>query len=103
MTLTSFGVRALITCLALWHVSRVEGFHKAKKLYQKLFDHREEDGFRYNKYVRPVLNETMKIDVYIGLKLSQLIDVVSWSSVTVVSAPSNIGSHIPMQYACMFV
>lgn len=81
MISTSLGVRALIACLAyqlalLWPIGRVEGFHKAKKLYQKLF-YREEDGFRYNKYVRPVLNETMKIDVYIGLKLSQLIDVVS--------------------------
>lgn len=53
---------------------RVEGFHKAKKLYQKLFE-TSQDRYKYNKYVRPVLNETTKIDVYIGLRLSQLIDV----------------------------
>lgn len=44
-------------------------FHKAKKLYSKLFDS------DYNKYIRPVLNESSTIDIYLGLQLSQLIDV----------------------------
>ncbi|ESO00646.1 hypothetical protein HELRODRAFT_82866 [Helobdella robusta] len=59
--------------LLLVVITRVQASHKAKKLYSKLFESR--DGSRYNKYIRPVERESDVIDVYIGLKLSQLIDV----------------------------
>ncbi|KAK2160318.1 hypothetical protein LSH36_136g05033 [Paralvinella palmiformis] len=46
--------------------------HNAKRLYEMLF---RKKG--YNRIVRPVMNESDRISVKIGLKLSQLIDVVS--------------------------
>ena len=52
-------------------ISSAQSNHHAKKLYEKLF---EKTG--YNKIVRPVKNAEDKISVKIGLKLSQLIDVV---------------------------
>lgn len=45
----------------------------AKKLYDDLMSN-------YNRLIRPVSNNTDKLTVKIRLKLSQLIDVVSWSS-----------------------
>ena len=66
----------VLCCLPALFVDQSIAFHKANKLYSKLFDSRD-DGLRYNKYIRPVENENSTIDVYIGLQLSQLIDVVS--------------------------
>jgi Neurotransmitter-gated ion-channel ligand binding domain len=43
----------------------------AKRLYDDLLSN-------YNKLVRPVVNVTDALTVRIKLKLSQLIDVVSW-------------------------
>ena len=61
-----------IFLLVYWLISsqKALAFHKAKKLYSKLFDS------DYNKYIRPVLNESHTIEIYLGLQLSQLIDVV---------------------------
>ena len=42
----------------------------AKRLYDDLLSN-------YNRLIRPVSNNTDKLTVYLGLKLSQLIDVVS--------------------------
>ena len=47
------------------------GYDHAKRLYDVLL---YKSG--YNKVVRPVNNASERIDVSIGLKLSQLIDVV---------------------------
>jgi len=47
-------------------------FDKAKKLHEEIL---VESG--YNKVIRPVINPSDHINVSLGLKLSQLIDVVS--------------------------
>lgn len=47
-----------------------QGNPDAKRLYDDLIS-------RYNKLVRPVLNESQPLTVHIKLKLSQLIEVVS--------------------------
>ena len=47
-------------------------FDKAKKLHEDIL---RKSG--YNKVIRPVINASDHIDVRLGLKLSQLIDVVS--------------------------
>ena len=44
----------------------------AKQLYSDLFDNTD-----YVPNIRPVANETQVVHVKIGLKLSQLVDVVS--------------------------
>jgi Neurotransmitter-gated ion-channel ligand binding domain len=62
----------VITILCLMLMNGCRGFDKAKKLYDDLL-HRS----GYNKFVRPVVNATEKINVKLGLILSQLIDVVS--------------------------
>lgn len=46
----------------------------AKRLYDDLLSH-------YNKLVRPVVNTSDILKVRIKLRLSQLIDVVSWEEV----------------------
>jgi nicotinic acetylcholine receptor len=48
----------------------VEGNPDAKLLYDELLTD-------YNRLIRPVTNTTDKLTVKLGLKLSQLIDVVS--------------------------
>jgi len=50
----------------------VSSFDKAKKLHEVIL---RKSG--YNKVIRPVKNASDHIDVSLGLKLSQLIDVVS--------------------------
>ncbi|CAG7640690.1 unnamed protein product [Allacma fusca] len=47
----------------------VEGNPDAKRLYDDLLSN-------YNRLIRPVSNNTEKLTVRLGLKLSQLIDVV---------------------------
>ena len=67
---TSFVVVTTISLMIL--TDECQGFDKAKKLYEDLLH-----GSGYNKFVRPVMNATEKINVKLGLILSQLIDVVS--------------------------
>lgn len=50
--------------------SGIEGNPEAKRLYDDLLMH-------YNRLIRPVGNNTDRLTVKLGLKLSQLIDVVS--------------------------
>ena len=52
--------------------SGVESNEKAKQLYKDILIHNN-----YNKLIRPVGNNTDKLTVKLGLRLSQLIDVVS--------------------------
>lgn len=71
---TSFVIMTSSTLLLLLLLmcDGCSAFDKAKKLYDDLL-HRS----GYNKFVRPVVNASEKIDVKLGLILSQLIDVVS--------------------------
>ena len=52
----------------------VWGNPHAKKLYDELLAN-------YNRLIRPMSNNTEKLTVKLGLKLSQLIDVVSWKNI----------------------
>ena len=61
-----------ILAAALSFPGHVTGNHYAKKLYDDLL---RKSG--YNRIIRPVQNDSDVIIVTIGLKLSQLIDVVS--------------------------
>ena len=45
---------------------------EAKRLYEELIKVRG-----YNKLIRPVKNNSEKLTVYLGLRLTQLLDVVS--------------------------
>ena len=56
-------------------LSEINAFKPAQLLYKKLTDD-------YNKLIRPVGQNRHQLTVYLGLKLSQLIDVVSSSSCT---------------------
>ena len=56
--------------IVLFHLG--SSSEKAKKLHEKIL---HKSG--YNKVIRPVINASDHIDVRLGLKLSQLIDVVS--------------------------
>lgn len=44
---------------------------EAKRLYEELIKVRA-----YNKLIRPVKNNSEKLTVYLGLRLTQLLDVV---------------------------
>jgi hypothetical protein len=44
---------------------------EAKRLYEELIKVRS-----YNKLIRPVKNNSEKLTVYLGLRLTQLLDVV---------------------------
>ena len=72
-------VAATVSVLLLLLVitSPCSGNEHAKRLYEYLL---REQG--YNSIVRPVSNRTDKINVTLGLKLSQLIDVVGRYSIT---------------------
>ena len=62
--------RAWLLCSAAVHLA-VAGNPDAKRLYDDLLSN-------YNKLVRPVVNTSDVLRVCIKLKLSQLIDVVSF-------------------------
>ena len=62
----------LLWWLLGWGPCGVLANHHAKRLYDVLL---RQSG--YNKFVRPVYNASDPIDVQLGLRLSQLIDVVS--------------------------
>ena len=55
------------------NISAVGNPH-AKRLYDDLLNN-------YNRLIRPVSNNTEKLTVKLGLKLSQLIDVVSYLTI----------------------
>ena len=49
-----------------------DGNPEAKRLYEELIKVRS-----YNRLIRPVKNNSEKLTVYLGLRLTQLLDVVS--------------------------
>lgn len=49
----------------------IDGNSEAKRLYEELIKVRS-----YNKLIRPVRNNSEKLTVYLGLRLTQLLDVV---------------------------
>ena len=59
---------AVVLLVMLQHA--VHGNPDAKRLYDDLLSN-------YNRLIRPVANNTDKITVKMGLKLSQLVDLVS--------------------------
>lgn len=64
-------IRLILFVLAVGFIpTRIEGNADAKKLYTELLSN-------YNKLIRPVGNNSDRLTVRLGLKLSQLIDVVS--------------------------
>ena len=67
-------IRLVIACLVviMW-MSLVEANPDAKRLYDDLLSN-------YNRLIRPVANNTDKITVRMGLKLSQLVDLVSFGN-----------------------
>ena len=70
-TYTFIAIIQYLTCSALC-VSDVSSNPDAKRLYDNLL---KKGG--YNKLIRPVGNNSDKLTVKLGLRLSQLIDVVS--------------------------
>ncbi len=64
---------SLLLLLLLW-LPLAAGNPDAKRLYDDLLSN-------YNRLIRPVANNTDKITVKMGLKLSQLVDLVSNASV----------------------
>jgi len=86
-------VLCIITLLGL-----ASSFDKAKKLHEDIL---RKSG--YNKVIRPVINASDHIDVNLGLKLSQLIDVVSsrsWNCVAKLRPPKDDTSfsHFSLNY-----
>jgi len=68
---TNMKVCCVVFCIiVLFHFGLTS--EKAKKLHEDIL---HKSG--YNKVIRPVINASDHIDVQLGLKLSQLIDVVS--------------------------
>ena len=55
--------------LALIGLGLVEANPDAKRLYDDLLSN-------YNRLIRPVVNHTQKVTVKLGLRLSQLVDLV---------------------------
>ena len=75
MTLTrllSYPVLPLFWILTTCYIAMSGANHDAKRLYDDLLRKRN-----YNKLIRPVGNSTATLTVKLGLKLTQLIDVVS--------------------------
>jgi len=72
-----------VFCVVVVLFNLVSSSEKAKKLHEVIL---HESG--YNKVIRPVINASNHIDVRLGLKLSQLIDVVSshfWKCIIIIS------------------
>lgn len=70
--MTCCSVNVVIMLLALASKCTTSGIHDAKRLYDDLL---RKSG--YNKLVRPVANHSEKLTVRMGIKLSQIVDVVS--------------------------
>ena len=56
--------------VAILGLGLVEANPDAKRLYDDLLSN-------YNRLIRPVVNHTQKVTVKLGLRLSQLVDLVS--------------------------
>ena len=56
-------------CVCLCHFKLSEANPDAKRLYDDLLSN-------YNRLIRPVSNHTEKVTVKLGLRLSQLVDLV---------------------------
>lgn len=65
----------MVAVLAIAGVQRAQGNVDAKRLYDDLLN-------GYNSLIRPVGNNSDRLTVKMGLKLSQLIDVVSSISIS---------------------
>ena len=65
-------VFAQLLCTSFFFVSPVSGNADAKRLYDDLMS-------SYNSLIRPVGNVSQRLTVKVGVKLSQLVDVVSVS------------------------
>lgn len=61
---------AILVVLTTWPVGLFNANPDAKRLYDDLLSN-------YNRLIRPVGNNSDRLTVKMGLKLSQLIDVVS--------------------------
>lgn len=57
-------------CLLLWGAVLAQAHPAAKRLHDDLLS-------EYNRLIRPVGNHSHKVIIHLGLKLSQLIDIVS--------------------------
>lgn len=70
-----FAIKVItVICLHLLMIRGVVGNPDAKRLYDDLLSN-------YNRLIRPVSNSTQTVLVKLGLRLSQLIDLVSFISV----------------------
>jgi len=81
---------ASLLLVLLLSIQRVETNSDANRLYEDLM-------MSYNRFVRPVQNDSDTLVVKLGLKLSQLIDVVSKLAVIVLGCliPSNLRQYVP--------
>ena len=76
---------ALMTVLLM--VREAKANPDAKRLYDDLLSN-------YNRLIRPVSNHTEKVTVKLGLRLSQLVDLVSdFLIVMVQTAPNGVEHH----------
>ena len=69
------GIAKLVLLLTVYNgwLAGIDGNPDARRLYENLLSERS----GYNKLIRPVGNNTDRLTVKLGLRLSQLIDVVS--------------------------
>lgn len=71
MSQLNLPLRTLVSCCLLWTLFTLcEANPDAKRLYDDLLSN-------YNRLIRPVSNNTDTVLVKLGLRLSQLIDLVS--------------------------
>ena len=69
----------MFLCINVWIVSLftiISGNHDAKRLYDNLLRKQ-----KYNKLVRPVERENITLTVKVGLRMSQILEVVSEENV----------------------
>ena len=65
-----FSLATILVFLLSLTITHVDGNPDAKRLYDDLLSN-------YNRLIRPVSNHTEKVTVKLGLRLSQLVDLVS--------------------------
>jgi len=71
MLFAGFTIKICILCIHLWTaVIQVSGNEHAKRLYTDLMED-------YDKLIRPVNNDSETLTVKLGLRLTQLLGVVS--------------------------
>ena len=81
MKLSELGSQ-LLQLLLLLQLPLTGGNPDAKRLYDDLLSN-------YNRLIRPVANNTDKITVKMGLKLSQLVDLVGGSKPSLLLSSQN--------------